>query len=106
MRADSEDGCRGHWLRHRKVDRAFLKHGHGMIGVEPNQEMREAAERLLASYPLFKSVSGTAETTTLESQSVDLITAGQAFHWFDRDKTRQEFLRILKPNGWVVLVWN
>ena len=35
-----------------------------------------------------------------------MVTAGQAFHWFDREKERQEFVRILKPGGWVVLVWN
>jgi SAM-dependent methyltransferase len=84
----------------------LLKNGSPVFGVEPNREMREAAERLLSKHLNFASISGTAESTTLKDQSVDVITAGQAFHWFDREKTRQEFLRILKPGGWVVLIWN
>lgn len=77
-----------------------------VIGVEPNAPMRDAAESLLADYAGFKSVEGTSEATTLHSQSVDMIVAAQAFHWFDPIPTRKEFLRILKPNGWIVLVWN
>ncbi|CAN5695172.1 class I SAM-dependent methyltransferase [soil metagenome] len=84
----------------------FLKHGNHVFGVEPNREMREAGERLLAAYPNFTSVDGTAEATTLPDQIIDFVTAGQAFHWFDVAKTRPEFKRILKPQGWVALVWN
>jgi ubiquinone/menaquinone biosynthesis C-methylase UbiE len=84
----------------------FLKNGNSVIGVEPNKEMREAAERLLKGYSKFQSVSGTAEATTVKDHSVDFIVAGQAFHWFNREPTRKEFIRILKPNGWVVLIWN
>jgi SAM-dependent methyltransferase len=84
----------------------FLRNGHPVIAVEPNRDMREAAERWLGKYANFTSVSGTAESTTLKSQSLDFIAAGQAFHWFDREQSRREFLRILKPGGWVVLIWN
>jgi SAM-dependent methyltransferase len=84
----------------------FLKNGNPVFGVEPNKEMREAAENLLKDYPGFRSIQGSAESTTLAPESVDLITAAQAFHWFDSQKSRAEFLRILKPGGWVVLVWN
>jgi len=84
----------------------WLKHGNPVFSVEPNREMRQAGERLLAAYPHFTSVNGTAEATTLPGQSVDFVTAGQAFHWFDGAKTRQEFVRILKPSGWAVLIWN
>ncbi len=84
----------------------FLENGNPVFGVEPNREMREAAERLLKSYPAFHSISGTAEATTLPSQSADLITVAQAFHWFERDKTRMEFCRILKPGGRMALLWN
>ena len=79
----------------------MLHNGGLVFGVEPNKEMREAAERLLNKYPNFKSINGTAEATTLAIQNVDIITAGQAFHWFNQTKTRVEFLRILKPGGWV-----
>ena len=89
-----------------KLSELFLRNGNPVHGVEPNDAMREAAERLLEPYPTFESVPGTAETTTLAGESVDFVTAGQAFHWFDAPKTRAEFGRILRPGGWVVLVWN
>ena len=84
----------------------FLRNGNRVYGVEPNREMREAGERLLASYTNFTSVDGRAEATTLDDNSVDFVTAGQAFHWFDPPHARREFMRILRPGGWVVLVWN
>jgi SAM-dependent methyltransferase len=84
----------------------LLQTGCTVFGVEPNAAMRAAAEELLKGYPKFKSVAGTAEATTLASPSVDLVTAGQAFHWFDAGGARHEFERILKPGGPVVLVWN
>jgi SAM-dependent methyltransferase len=84
----------------------FLAHGCVVLGVEPNREMREAGERILASFPRFVSVDGSAEATTLPDASVDFVVAGQAFHWFDRARTRVEFGRILRPGGRVVLTWN
>jgi len=84
----------------------FLKHGNRVFGVEPNREMRAASNKLLAGYPKFSSIDASAEATTLANASVDFITAGQAFHWFDRERARAEFERILKPHGWVVLIWN
>ena len=88
------------------LSRSFLKNGNFIFGVEPNKEMREIVERLLKNYSNFKSVNGAAESSNLKDQSVDLITSGQAFHWFHTNKSRKEFLRILKPNGWAVLIWN
>ena len=84
----------------------FLANGNPVFGIEPNREMREAGERLLQNFPNFTSLDASAEETTLLSASVDLITAGQAFHWFDRKRCREEFKRILRPRGWVVLIWN
>jgi SAM-dependent methyltransferase len=84
----------------------FLKNGNSLFGVEPNEAMRSAAEELLAQYPQFVSINGTAEETTLADQSVDFVVAAQAFHWFDRARAKHEFARILKPGGWVVLIWN
>jgi SAM-dependent methyltransferase len=84
----------------------FLRNGNLVFAVEPNKEMRQAAADLLVKYDNFKSIDGTAEATTLKNNAVDFVTAGQAFHWFDLENARQEFLRILKPNGWVVLIWN
>jgi SAM-dependent methyltransferase len=84
----------------------FLQNGNSVVGVEPNAQMRAAGDQVLAQYPNFTSIEATAEHTTLADRSVDFVAAGQAFHWFDREKTRQEFARIVKPNGWVVIVWN
>ena len=68
--------------------------------------MREAGERLLAKHARFTSVAATAEATTLPDACADFVVAGQAFHWFDIPTTRAEFSRILKPDGWIVLMWN
>jgi ubiquinone/menaquinone biosynthesis C-methylase UbiE len=86
--------------------RMLAENGNRVFGVEPNDEMRRAGERLLESYLGFKSIAGTAEATTLPDHSVDIVTAAQAAHWFDREKARGEFIRILKPGGWLVLLWN
>jgi SAM-dependent methyltransferase len=88
------------------LSRLFLRNGNRVYGVEPNREMREAGERLLATYHNFVSVDATAEATTLEDESVDFVTAGQAFHWFDPKGARREFARVLRRDGWAVLVWN
>jgi SAM-dependent methyltransferase len=84
----------------------YLENGFEVFGVEPNAEMRKAAEAYLSAYKKFHSVNGTAEHTTLEDRSVNFILAGQAFHWFDAEKAKTEFKRILQPGGKVVLVWN
>jgi len=84
----------------------FLRFGCEVMGIEPNADMRLAGERLLAAEPRFHSVDGRAEATGLAAASVDFVTAGQAFHWFDLPAARAEFLRILRPSGWVVLAWN
>ncbi len=84
----------------------FLHNGNEVFGVEPNLEMRRAAESQLQQYAKFHSVVGTAEATTLPNGSVDYIVAAQAFHWFDQAKAKQEFMRSLRSDGWVVLIWN
>lgn len=84
----------------------FLEAGCTVQAVEPNREMRAAAEKLLGHRAKFHSVAGSAEATTLPEHSVDFVIAAQAFHWFDARAARQECDRILKPGGWVVLIWN
>jgi SAM-dependent methyltransferase len=86
--------------------RLFLDFGCAVNGVEPNADMRMAGEQILAGYVGFSSLAGSAEVTGLADASVDLISAGMAFHWFDAPRARLEFRRILKPGGWVALVWN
>lgn len=86
--------------------RLFLENGNEVFGIEPNALMRKAAEDFLHGFPKFKSIDGTAENTNLPANSVDFIIAAQAFHWFDKEKTRPEFKRILRESGFVVLIWN
>ena len=84
----------------------FLAAGFAVIGVEPNDPMRAAAENEFAGHARFRSLKGTAEATSLAGASVDLVIAGQAFHWFDPERFRTEVLRILKPGGALALFWN
>ncbi|HEX9296077.1 MAG TPA: class I SAM-dependent methyltransferase [Polyangiaceae bacterium] len=84
----------------------FLHAGYSVVGVEPNAAMRATAERLLASYERFRCVDGAAEATNLPAACADLVVAAQAFHWFDRERARDEVHRILAPGGGLALLWN
>ncbi len=84
----------------------FLENGNVVHGVEPNAAMRASAEEAFASDARFVSVAGSAEATTLTGHSVDVVAAAQAFHWFKIDETRAEWRRILKPDGWALIVFN
>ena len=88
------------------LSKLFLSNGNTVFGVEPNEEMRAVSVSFLGEYHDFHPVSGAGEQTGLEDNSVDLISCGQSFHWFDTNKAAREFKRILKPEGYVVLVWN
>lgn len=89
-----------------KLAEVFLRAGCTVIGVEPNHAMRHAGDSALARFPRFSSVDARAEQTTLPDACVDLVCAGQAFHWFDPRAARHEFARILRPGGGAALVWN
>ena len=86
--------------------RFLLANGNRVFAVEPNADMRRAGEEYLAEYPNLVSVDGRAEATTLADHSIDLVTCAQAAHWFDRELSLREFARILKPGGFLVLIWN
>jgi ubiquinone/menaquinone biosynthesis C-methylase UbiE len=90
------------------LSRGLLDSGHGarVVAVEPNAAMRAAAEEALAGRALFESVDASAEATGLPDASADLVIAAQAFHWFDPQRARAEFARVLRPSGLVALVWN
>jgi SAM-dependent methyltransferase len=83
-----------------------LQAGFEVYAVEPNREMRVAAESALSAEPGFTSIDGSAEDSRLESASIDLITAAQAFHWFNSETAKEEFRRVLKPGGQLALIWN
>ncbi|ASZ13882.1 class I SAM-dependent methyltransferase [Chitinophaga pendula] len=84
----------------------FLKNGNTVYAVEPNDAMRAKATALLQHYPGFQPVKGTAEATQLEDGSMDIVFAGQAFHWFNQEEAKTEFKRIAKRDGYVLLMWN
>src|SRR5690349_9845305 len=84
----------------------LLRSGCELFAVEPNEEMRQAGMRVLGGSPRYHSLEGRAEDTGLPAASIDVVTAGQAFHWFDVEWARVEFRRILKPGGSVMLAWN
>jgi len=84
----------------------FLENGNRVWGVEPNPEMRSAGEGFLKAFKGFTSVAGSAEATTLPSDSFDFVAAAQSFHWFDPEPTRREFQRILKQGGRAIILWN
>ncbi|WP_276354498.1 class I SAM-dependent methyltransferase [Cohnella caldifontis] len=86
--------------------RYLLERGTKVIGVEPNDRMRGAAEEALSGFPGFRAVPGSAEATGLPGAYVDFIVSAQAFHWFDQAAARREFARILKPGGKTALIWN
>ncbi len=88
------------------LSRLFCEAGNPVFGVEPNEAMLSSAREQLKKYLLFSAVHAPAEATTLPPSSFDFVTAAQSFHWFDPVVTRREFVRILKPGGSVVLLWN
>ncbi len=82
--------------------RLLASKGARVIAIEPNAEMRQAAQ----PHPLVEWRSGSAEATTLPDKAVDLVTCFQAFHWFEPERSLLEFRRIFKKSGRLVLVWN
>jgi len=84
----------------------FLENGNRVIGIEPNDAMREAAAEYLADYDRFVMVAGRSDETALEDHSVDMVMAAQAFHWFEPQPTRREFDRIRRPGAPIMLMWN
>jgi ubiquinone/menaquinone biosynthesis C-methylase UbiE len=84
----------------------FLQNGNAVVAIEPNDAMRAGCERLASAWPGLTVKKASAEATGLEDASVDFVTVGRAWHWFDRERAIAEFQRILKPGGWAVLVSN
>jgi SAM-dependent methyltransferase len=84
-----------------KLTRPLAALGCEVIAVEPVAEMRAAIGPAAAS-----ALDGTAEAIPLGDDSVDAVTVGQAFHWFDGPKALAEIERVLRPGGALALVWN
>lgn len=86
--------------------RMWLDGGHEVVGVEPNAAMRQAAREAFADRPGIEWMDGTAERTGLAPASIDIVSAAQAFHWFDPVATHSEWARVLRPGGLAVVFWN
>jgi ubiquinone/menaquinone biosynthesis C-methylase UbiE len=84
----------------------FLENGNAVVAIEPNHDMRAACEQLAKAWPGLTVTNATAENTVLADASVDFVSVGRAWHWFDRERAVSEFQRILRPAGWVVLASN
>lgn len=84
----------------------FLKNGSTVYAIEPNELMREASLKYLEGREKFHSIDGTADAIPLADDLADLVTAGQAFHWFANEAAIAEFKRVLKPGGYIALMWN
>jgi SAM-dependent methyltransferase len=95
--------------------RLFAARGIRVIGVEPNSDMLKQAREYCANaadlcggthFATLQYLEGTAENTNLSASAVDSVLCAQAFHWFHPEKSISEFCRILKPAGWIALMWN
>lgn len=84
----------------------LLECGYKVFAVEPNGDMRKKAEEKLSRNENFVSVSGSDRNMNLPDKSVDIVSAAQAFHWFDAEAFGTECARVLKPGGRVMLVYN
>lgn len=82
----------------------FLANGNRVIAIEPNAGMRAACTRLHEGERRLEIRDGTAEATGLPDASVDVVANGRALHWFDVKAAMQEFKRVLRPGGWLVVV--
>ena len=88
------------------LTRHFVERARRVYAVEPNAAMRRWAIQALTGYPSFVAIEGRAEAIPLPNHDVELITVGQAIHWFLAPAARSEFVRILKPDGWLAVFGN
>ncbi|MFG3341996.1 class I SAM-dependent methyltransferase [Glycomyces sp. NPDC048151] len=86
------------------LTRALVAQGHRVTAVEPDDLMR--TKLVSATEGIAAALSGSAEAIPVPDASADLVTGGQSFHWFDRDKAMPEIRRVLRPGGVLAPVWN
>jgi SAM-dependent methyltransferase len=82
---------------------ALRRLGADVTAVEPDPQMLAELRRQL---PDVSAQPGSAEAIPLPDDSVDVVIAGQALHWFDLDKALPEIARVLVPGGVLAGLWN
>lgn len=85
---------------------ALLEQGYKVYCVEPSASLQQQAEALLSQCDRFIPVLASAESTSLAEQSVEAITVASAYHWFEQEQFLRECQRIIKPNGYIFLIYN
>ncbi|MBO4205914.1 class I SAM-dependent methyltransferase [Micromonospora echinofusca] len=85
------------------LSRVLLGLGHTVTPVEPDPGMRA---QLAAATPGTTALSGSAEAVPLPDGWADAVVAGQAYHWFDRERAHPEIARLLRPGGMFAPIWN
>jgi ubiquinone/menaquinone biosynthesis C-methylase UbiE len=86
-----------------KLTRALVAAGHHVLAVDPSAPMLDVLRRIL---PAVDARKGSAEALPVADAGVDVVVVAQAFHWFDQDQALSEIARVLRPGGWLGLVWN
>ncbi|HEV3132678.1 MAG TPA: class I SAM-dependent methyltransferase [Acidimicrobiales bacterium] len=86
-----------------KLTRQLQAHGAVCLAVEPSASMREVFRRTV---PGVAAAGGTAERIPAADATMDAVVVGQAFHWFDPSRALPEAARVLRPGGWLALIWN
>jgi SAM-dependent methyltransferase len=86
-----------------KLTRSVCALGHRVIASDPDEAM---LAELRTAVPEATVLASTAEDIPLRASSVDVVVAGQAFHWFDAERAWPEIARVLRPGGSLGLVWN
>lgn len=90
-----------------KAARQMARRGWRVVAVEPGEGMLDVLRARAADEGLdIQARLAPAEDTGLPGSSVDLVTAAQAFHWFDKPRAVREMARITRPGGGAAVVWN
>ena len=86
-----------------KLTRGLVALGFDVVAVEPGAPM---LEQLRGAVPEAEALEAPAEAIPLPAASVDAAFAGQAFHWFDRERALPELHRVIRAEGGLALLWN
>ena len=84
--------------------RGFARRGCRVIGIDPDSRLLAQARELDGEAGVEVDYRiGRAEETALAAESIDVVAAGQCWHWFDRAAAAREASRILRPDGRILI---